>query len=166
MDLIVSPKKDFGIPWCLSCVGFHPDQFPTIQDCWNRMNDPQKEAWAKNIQLAKKRHLYAHKSSMICGRTYDKDGNEDTTRRLTAQRVKAEFENAGVFGMDDKTVELVVAECRKSVLDLLENRMKYLAYAHQNNDFRIFEIKTFVGKLTSLITGAQEGRRMKMSLRK
>lgn len=143
-----------GIPWCISCVGFHPSDSPSLVDFWERLHNPNRAVMRKHKQTAKVIGEYCNKSCMLCGRSYDETGKLDETFKITAKRVREEFQNAGVFGIDDKKIEMVVAQCRKSFTVLLANR------------FRIpkerWQYLTFSGQLAYIITVAQETRSQKL----
>lgn len=159
LDGMFNAVKDtkMGIPWCVNCVGLHPDHIPDIRDFGRKMLNAQKDVMVQISQLKKPEilGLYRDKSCQLCGRTYKLDGSLDTTWELTAKRVKQELDHAGVFAVDDQKVKLIVAKCRKSVQYLFENRMK-INPAH-------WEKFTFSGTLVTIITHAQEGRRSKLS---
>jgi len=150
-------EEKLGIPWCVNCVGWHPDKFPGLVDYARRIDRPQVDAFLQYKQLDKweiRKH-YKNKSCMLCGRTYDDNGELDKTWKITAKRVHEEFQRAGIFGVDEKKVELVVARCRKSTEFLFKNR------------FSINPIKwerfTFSGCLALIITHAQAARASKLS---
>jgi len=147
-------EEKFGIDWCVNCVGWHPDHVPGFQDYHTRMKDPQKDAFVILAKYKDKLDLYRNKSCVLCGRTYDHKGDLDQTWKLTAKRVKMELQNAGIFGTDDKKVELVVARCRKSVEFLFKNRF------HINPKY--WERFTFAGCLVTIITHAQVARNSKL----
>jgi len=154
MELSLGPDKKEGIPWCLNCVGQHPDYMPDFNDFYKRTVNPQKDAWTKVIQYREKAHLYRNKSCAICGRTYNKHGELDQTWKMTAKRVKQELEFAGIYGVDDRKVELVVARCRKSVEFLFANRFQL--------NPRHWDKFTFAGTLATIITHAQTARNSKL----
>jgi hypothetical protein len=85
-----------------------------------------------------------------------KDGELDLTWKLTARRVKEEFQNAGIFGVDDKKIELVVARCRKSYLYLLKHRMVM--------PIDKWERFSFSGCLALILVNAGEARKSKHGL--
>jgi hypothetical protein len=68
--------------------------------------------------------------------------------------VKEELQRAGLFGVDDKKVELVVAKCRKSVEFLFQNRFSI--------NPRCWDQFTFSGCLATIITHAQIARRSRL----
>jgi len=147
-------KQNHSINHCLNCVGQHPDYFPDFSDFKKRTINPQKDVFTKVIQYKSKMHLYKNKSCQMCGRSYDGIGELDQTWKITAKRVHEELIHAGIFGVDDKKVELVVARCRKSVEFLFKNRFS-LNPAH-------WEKFTFSGTLALIITHAQEARKGKL----
>jgi len=142
-----------GIPWCINCVGFHPSDAPSLADFWVRLHNPQRAAMQKMVQHRKVMDDYRNKSCMLCGRTYDSAGVVDDTYKMTAHRVKQELDHAGLFGVDEKQVEAIVAKCRKSFKFLLENR--------NSIPREKWEYLTFSGCLSYIITVAQETRRTK-----
>jgi len=148
--------KTYGIPWCINCCGLHPDHIPNIMDYASKMTNPQRDAIRQIAALKKPEiiNLYREKSCMLCGRTYDKAGELDETWKASAKRVKEEFDRAGIFGVDDKKIELVVARCRKSVMFLFENRF--------NINPLVWEKFTFAGCLALIITHSQEARKGKL----
>lgn len=160
-----------GIGWCVNCVGFHPDEELTIQKAMMKATNIQKDAWIQHNAMKTKKDIYAHKSCMLCGRTYNSEGVSDETFELTAKRVKQEFDNAGVFGVPDEKVKLVVADCRKSVQKLLAIRPRLVAMIHHGDAqsrqlaFDTIDRMTFSGRLAMIITAAQEGRRQKLGIK-
>lgn len=150
-----------GIAGCVNCTGIHPDKILTIRDCWNRMTAPQKEALMVQAQFEQKRHLYMNKSCSICGRTYDASGNLDESWKMTARRVAEEMQHAGIFGLDEKKIEWIVAQCRKNVETLFKNRMQLVAFARETGDWGPMERMTFSGTLAVIITNAQAARASK-----
>lgn len=145
-------EEKLGMPWCVNCVGIHPDKMPGLMDFAKKIETPQIDAWTqitrmKNWEIRKH---YANKSCMLCGRTYDASGELDVSWKRTAERVAEELQRAGLFGVDDKKVELIVARCRKSVKFLFENRFQI--------NPKKWERFTFCGCLALIITNAQEAR--------
>jgi len=145
-------EEKLGVAWCVNCVGFHPDKIPGLKEFALKVTAPQQDAW---MQLSKMkdwevRKYYVNKSCMLCGRSYDASGELDITWKITAKRVHEELQRAGIFGVDEKKIELIVARCRKSVEFLFKNR------------FEINPTKwdrfTFAGNLALIITHAQEAR--------
>lgn len=171
MDKVATVSETrLGIPFCINCVGWHPDQLPTIIDAWRRMKDPQKDAFGQHKLFEEKRlSLYRNKSCALCGRSYDDNGELDTTWKITAKRVKQEFDNAGVFGVADKQIEIVVARCRKAVEFLIKHRMYLFAVCRKlelQGDPDAYEKMTrytFAGTLAFIITHAQEARKSKVT---
>jgi len=151
-------KADLGILCCINCVGMHPDEPITSMEIMARIKDPQKTVMKQLAKFEVKRlsGLYNHKSCMLCGRTYDANGNLDVTWELTAQRVKIEFEAAGVHGVDDAMIKQVVASCIKSWKMLWGNRGTV-----KPEDA---EKMTFCGRLALIITHAQEARHKKLTM--
>lgn len=152
--LFAVKDQKHGIPWCINCVGFHPSDAPSLVDFHERLHNPNRAVMRKHAQHAKLIGEYKDKSCMLCGRSYDANGVLDETFKITAKRVREEFINAGLFGIDDKKIEQVVAQCRKSFTVLLANR------------FRIprerWQYLTFSGQLAYIITVAQETRKTKI----
>lgn len=142
-----------GIKWCINCVGFHPSDEPALEDFWKRLTNPQKAVFQKHVQTQAVVNDYRNKSCMMCGRTYDKDGKCDETWKLTAERVKEELTHAGLFGVDDKKIEMIVAQCRKSFMTLLKYRFSIPKEK--------WPYMTFSGCLAYIITVAQETKREK-----
>lgn len=151
IELVGSEKG--GINWCVNCVGIHPDAAPDIMDYVRKMKDPGKDAMHQWQTYEKKLYLYKNKSCAMCGRTYDKNGRLDETFELTAKRVKEEFDHAGVFGVADSDIQLVVADCRKAFIYLLANR--------PNIQPQYWERFTFQGRLLTIICKAQDARASK-----
>lgn len=151
MNMELSEEK-LGISHCVNCVGMHPDRIPGLKDFALKVTAPQKDAWMQITKMKdwEVRKHYANKSCMLCGRTYDENGNLDKTWKRTAKRVHEELQRAGIFGVDDKKIELIVARCRKSVQFLIKNRF-------QINPAK-WERFTFAGNLALIITHAQEAR--------
>lgn len=140
-----------SIPWCVNCVGMNPGDAPSLLDFFERLHNPQRAVFRKHVQHQKVLHEYRNKSCMMCGRSYDANGEVDETWQITARRVKEELSNAGLFGVDDAQVEAIVAKCRKSFLTLLQNRF---AIPKER-----WQYLTFSGCLTYIITVAQETKR-------
>ena len=151
-------KPDLGITCCVNCIGMHPDEPITAVTVMSRIKDPAKVVHKQLMSFEKKRKegLYNNKSCMLCGRTYDAQGNLDESWDLTAKRVKAEFDSAGVYGVDDAMVKEVVASCVKSWKMLWKNRATILPAD--------MEKMTFAGRLALIITHAQEAREKKIKL--
>jgi len=158
-DLVTEPK---GVACCFGCCGLHPDEAVDIYLMAQKMVSPERAAWKQAATFEKKKHLYRNKSCMICGRTYDKNGDLDETWKLTAERVKKEFDNAGVYGVSDKHIEWVVARCRRSVTELFKLRPQIIALCKQNGNWDAMERMTFAGTLAMIITHAQESRKSKV----
>ncbi len=154
---IETKEEKLGLSFCVNCVGMHPDRLPDIRDYARKMTNPKKDVMIQIAQLKRPEiiGLYYNKSCQLCGRTYKPDGSLDTTWELTAKRVKQELDRAGVFGVDDQKVKLIVARCRKSVNFLFQNRFSI-------NPAQ-WEKFTFAGTLALIITHAQEARRTKLS---
>ena len=152
---IAANEEKLGISWCLNCVGFHPDEFPTFKDFHNKMLNPQKDAWTRSASMKYKLGVYRNKSCAMCGRSYDNNGALDETWVLTAKRVREELIRSGIFNVDDKQVEMVVAQCRKSFTYLLENRFKI--------NPKHWERMNFSGALTVIITSAQKARKTRLA---
>ena len=151
-------SREYGIPNCINCTGMHPDEIINMMTVVNRIKSPQKVAANQIFQFEKKRAqgLYNNKSCMLCGRTYDHNGYLDESWELTANRVHGEFENAGIYGVSDGDVKRVVATCIKSWKMLWKNRATI-----KPEDA---EKMTFVGRLTLIITHAQESRHKRDTL--
>jgi hypothetical protein len=81
---------------------------------------------------------------------------------LTAERVKKEFDNAGIYGVNDKFIDWTVARCRRSVTKLFELRPQILALCKQQGNFDALERMTFAGTLAMIITHAEEARKTKI----
>lgn len=160
----IEKSESLGIPWCVNCVGWHPDQVPTLNDAIKRAHNAERDAFNQFIGHEKKRlTVYANKSCALCGRTYKADGNLDESWELTAKRVHQEMQNAGLFGVDDAKVKLVVAKCRKAVETLFMNRPQLLLHAQTTGDWMPMQKLTFSGQLAFIITVAQIERKKKMN---
>lgn len=166
-------QQKMGIPWCINCLGLHPEDEFTVADLTQRLYSPQKRALRKMIEHTKLFNSYVDKSCMMCGRTYDEKGHwEDNDKYwgLTARRVKEEFNSAGVFGIDDKKIEAVVAECRKSCTTLFRNRhlvahgIRQYKATGDASALQRYDRMTFAGCLAHLITIAQSVRKKKMDI--
>lgn len=140
--------EKFGIPHCVFCIGFHPDDRPTSQDLMERVMNPQKVVIKKYSQLKSRMHLYKNKSCELCGTSFFADGGIDESFKITAGRVYQEFVRAGIFGLSDKTTELVVAFGRMKFQFLLANK-NYI-------DRKYWPIFTFSGVIAKWITYGQE----------
>ena len=150
--------RESGILCCINCIGIHPDEPITLATAISRIKSPQKVVANQLFKFEKKREagLYNDKSCMLCGRTYDRNGNHDESWELTAQRVAEEFRNAGVDGVSDSDIRKVVASCIKSWKLLWRNRATIKPADA--------EMMTFVGRLTLIITHAQDARIKKNTL--
>ena len=155
--LIQVAEQKGGITYCINCVGLHPDQVVTRDLIRQRLIDPAQNVLHQTAILNLKKYLYVNKSCSMCGRTYDNQGEFDASWKLTAKRVKQEFDNAGIHGVDDKQVDQVVAKCRKSINFLIGNKK----HIPKNK----WEMLTFSGQLVLIITTAQETRSEKVQLR-
>lgn len=150
-------KQSAGILCCMNCVGMHPDEPITMFEVVNRIKNPSRAVAAKLMSFEKKKKtLYANKSCMLCGRTYDNNGDLDETWELTARRVKQEFDHAGISGVTDSNIKQVVASCFKSWKTLWANRGTITA--------QDAEKMTFAGRLALIITHAQEARQKKNTI--
>ena len=171
MTIISLKQTSGGIPWCMNCVGWHPDESLTIEKAIVKASNPQQDALFQHSKFQNKKALYANKSCMICGRTYKADGECDTTWDMTARRVKQELDSAGVFGVPDEKIKLIVADCRKSVNNLMAIRPKFVAMIRLGTPkdkqmaLDAIDRMTFAGRLAMVITAAQEGRRQKMNVK-
>lgn len=145
---LTDDHQKLGIPWCLYCVGYHPDDIPTSQDLVKRSLNPQKEVWRKQQQFNQKKFLYMNRVCILCGRAYDENAKLDETYKLTAKIVKMEFDDAGIHGLDDRTIEAVVAQCRKAFLTLVQYRKEL--------NPQVWKTMTFSGQLDIIINKALE----------
>lgn len=146
-----------GILCCVNCVGMHPDEPITLFQVYNRIANTSKEIVNQMKKYERKKlTLYKNKSCMLCGRTYDHNGELDETYELTARRVKIEFDMAGIPGVPDYKIKEVVAACRKSWLMLWKNRGTISA--------QDAEKMTFCGRLALIITHAQDARHKKNTI--
>lgn len=160
-----------GVGWCIGCVGMHPDEEITLEKAMMKATNMQKDAWIQHTSMKTKKDIYAGKSCMLCGRTYNSEGVSDETFELTAQRVKSELDYAGVYGVPDDKVKLIVADCRQSVQKLFEIRPQLVGMIHHGDAkakqfaFDAIDRMTFSGRLALIITAAQEGRRQKLGIK-
>jgi len=143
-----------SIPYCIACVGMHPDQKVTRTEIRFRLESMGQLLMLKHRQMRDRAHLYKDKSCICCGRTYDQNGKCDETWALTARRVKEEFDHAGIFGVDDSDINLVVAKCRKA----WETLVKYKEMVPLEK----WEMMTFQGQLALTIAAAQDARKSKL----
>ena len=149
-------EEKLGIPWCMNCVGWHPDKIPGLVDYAMKVDRPQTDVMVQLKQFDKweTRKHYKNKSCMICGRSYGEDGELDKTWDMTARRVKEELQRVGLYGVDDSKVNLIVARCRKSTEFLIKNRFGI--------PIDKWERFTFSGCLALIITHALEARKSKV----
>lgn len=149
-----------ALPWCMNCVGFHPDHMPTVEEAAMKAHNPQRDAHRQHIKFDKLRlSVYRNKSCSLCGRTYNEDGNLDETWSMTARRVKLCLADQGYF-VDDQQVEHVVAKCRQSVEFLFKNRIALAQEANRRN-LNIGEVWkrfTFEGCLERILDAADDAR--------
>lgn len=167
MDIQIQ-QTSHGIPWCLNCVGFHPDHNPTYRDMAERMLAPQANILKSARMFQKKTHLYKDKVCCLCGRAYDHSGNLDESWELTAKFVKLELDHAGVFGVSDSNIKKIVANCRRAVSELFNHIPTLQALIHMGkplsvDDIEVFNRLTFSGRLNTIIEHAQEGRQVKLA---
>ena len=146
----VKEKEEYSILSCINCIGVHPDETITMMTVISRMKNPIETVHRQFAKYTKKKDLYKNKSCMLCGRTYNGNGELDETWELTAKRVKIEFDAAGVPGVDDAYIKQVVASCIKSWKILWKNRATI-----KPEDA---EKMTFCGRLALIITHAQDSR--------
>ena len=146
-----------GIEKCMLCVGMHPGEIITKITQANRMFNPQEYVKDKLMSLAETKDgrerrvkLYKNKMCVLCGQAYNNTGHPDETWDLTARQIKIEFDSAGIPGVSDKNVELVVADCRKSWVRLWAHRHLFTPQQQER--------LTFAGRLAVIITSAQETR--------
>jgi len=156
MKTEVKKQQDFGILSCINCIGVHPDETITIMTAINRIKAPITEVHRQLAKFEKKKNLYKNKSCMLCGRTYDNEGNLDESWELTAKRVKIELDCAGVTGVDDVYIKQVVSSCIKSWKMLWKNRGTIKPADAEK--------MTFAGRLALIITHAQEARMKRNTL--
>ena len=149
--------QKMGIPWCLHCVGYHPDDIPTHKDLIMRSMNPQREIWRKQQQFAQKKFLYMNRVCILCGRAYDYNGKLDETYKLTAKIIKMEFEDAGLHGVDDKWIDATIAQCRKAFLTLIRYR--------KDIDPHLWKSLTFAGQLDIIINQALDTKDKKKSIK-
>jgi ferredoxin len=149
--------RDDGITGCINCIGIHPDEVIDTATIMGRLHHPQKVVAIQRMKFEAKRKsgVYNDKSCMLCGRTYDGEGNLDESWELTKQRVKQEFENAGINNLTDLELNKVVASCVKSWRFLWKHRAKIKTEQA--------ELMTFVGRMTLILTHAQEAKENKKS---
>lgn len=157
-EIIIGKQETKGISWCLSCVGYHPDELPTMEDLIRRSKDPAREIWRKQQQFEKKKFLYMGKVCILCGRSYDRNGHSDETFAETAKLVQAEFDAAGIIGLDQKTIEAVVAQCRKAFMTLIRHREHINPY--------IWKTLTFSGQLEIILNEACDAKDKKQALKR
>lgn len=167
MNNEVLTPENMGVPFCMNCVGWHPDQLPTMVDAVKKFQNPQKDVWAQQQAFDQKRlTLYANKSCSLCGRTYKENGELDTSWEMTAKRVHDEFAAVGIQ-LDDPKVKHIVAKCRKAVQFLFENRLKLMNIAIEENKAgnpnAMMNIQkwTFSGHLAFIMTHAIEAKKLK-----
>lgn len=155
---LLGHEKQLGIQYCINCIGLHPDQSVTRKIILQRLTNPQSHVFTQWQAYAHKLDLYRDKSCMTCGRTYDERGicDEKKTWTLTAKRVKQEFERAGIFGITDKEVEQVVAVARRAYLKMYQKRRELALNPAEMESY------TFAHIIAAAITGAQEGRKVRM----
>lgn len=146
-----------GIEKCMLCVGLHPGEIITKAIQGKRMFNPQEYVKDTLMSLAETKDgkwrrlkLYKNKMCVLCGQAYNETGHPDETWFLTAKQVKIEFEAVGFFSVDDKKIELVVADCRKSWIRLWAHRHQFIPEQQER--------MTFAGRLAVIITAAQEAR--------
>ena len=156
-----------GIPWCMNCVGFHPNQFPTKIEMIRRMFSPHVSIFQQFKSYEENKAFYKNKLCSLCGRAYKLDGELDQTWQLTAKFVKLEFEHAGVQGVSDENIVRVVANCRRAVQELFKNIPKLQSLLNKKNimldQLEIFDRLTFSGRLSTIIEHAMQGRRVKLT---
>jgi hypothetical protein len=167
MSQIEIKRTTHGIPWCLYCVGFHPDEKPTFQSLLERMIAPQKVIVRQAVLFEKKKNLYKDKCCSLCGQAFDGKGDADLTWNLTAFYVKKELEYAGVTGVGDDKVKLIVAQCRKAVKELFKHShllrgAVFLKKKAAKEEMEFFDRLTFSGQLNVIINAAIDGRAMKL----
>jgi len=150
-------NRDNGILCCVNCIGMHPDEPITMMTIATRLVIPEEVVAKQLMAFKNKKGLYKNKSCMLCGRTYDDNGDLDETWELTAKRVKMEFDNAGVHGVDDAYIKQVVASCIKSWKLLWRNRATITRPEQM-------EQMTFTGRMVLIITHAQMAREKKNTL--
>lgn len=160
-------RTTHGIPWCLYCTGFHPDEKPTFKDLLERMVAPQKVIVRQAVRFEKKKNFYKDKCCSLCGQAYDKVGMPDLTWNLTAHYVKLELDHAGVTGVGDDKIKLIVAQCRKSVKELFKHShlIRSIVFVKKKitkDEMEFFDRLTFSGQLNTIINAALDGRRMKL----
>jgi len=149
-------NSDYGILCCINCIGIHPDETITMGTVMSRLHSPIKAAHHQFMKFKKKKEFYKNKSYMLCGRTYDANGDLDETWRLTAERVAIEFDEAGVRGVNEAYINQVVASCIKSWKILWKNRGTIKPADAEK--------MTFCGRLALIITHAQEARHKRNTL--
>lgn len=164
----MASEVKFGLPWCMNCVGFHPDELPTRTDMIERMLKPQATIIRQAARFEQKIALYRGKVCCLCGRAYRENGELDQTWELTARFVKLELEHAGIYGVGDGDVQRIVANCRKAVSELFKF-VPQLQFAIRikrqvsRNDLEIFDRLTFAGRLSTIVELARHGRQIKLS---
>lgn len=156
-EIIITEKNTTSIRWCINCTGYHPNELPTMTDLIQRSTNPQKEIWRKHLQFEKKKFLYMNRVCVLCGRSYDRNGRSDETFKATAKIVADEFAAAGISGLDDKTIEAVVAQCRKAFMTLIANRKHINPY--------MWKTLTFSGQLEIILNEACDAKDKKKALK-
>lgn len=167
MNQIEVKRTTHGIPWCLYCTGYHPDEKPTFKDLLERMVSPQRVLLRQTIRFEKKKSFYRDKCCSLCGQAYDSNGLPDLTWNLTARYVKLELDYAGVSGVGDDKVKLIVAQCRKAVGELFKHShiLQGIVFHKKNvakEEIDFFDRLTFSGQLNLIISAALDGRQMKL----
>lgn len=164
-------NRSIGIPWCLNCVGYHPDELPTKHDLAMRLINPQKTLMSQATTFKNKSHVYRNRACAFCGRVYNPEGtwfDTDKDWDRTARLVNAELSAAGIIGVDESKTKLIVAECRRAVGQLMKSIPQFQAIVRSGkrihpDDLHLFETLTFSGRLALIITGAQEGRNLRLA---
>ena len=163
-------KPSMGIPWCINCIGLHPDEVMTKEAMLMRLLNPQKAVMKQLSSYEAKRHIYRSRACTFCGRVYDHNGDwfdAEKSWERTARLVSAELMAAGIQGVDEPTIKLIVAECVRSSRELIKSIPQFQAIVRSGkgihpDDLRLFETMPFAGRLNLIIDGIQEGRTLKL----
>ena len=170
--IVGSNKAGTGVPWCINCTGFHPNELMTKDELALRLIHPQKAIFKKAASIATNTHQYQNKACCLCGKVYDSTGewlDTDAAWTRTALLVRAELDAAGITGVDDSVVRLIVAKCLRAVKILFEKAIPQFQQILRSgkkihpDDLLLFETLSFSGRLALIITSMQDGRALKIA---
>lgn len=98
------------IPWCDQCLGLHPDELPTKEDFVLRKENPNAHIVRTVKNRIEKIDQYKNSVCCMCGRSCNAAGLFDPNWTLTKRMVYLELQEAGIGGLQDMQIQILVGK--------------------------------------------------------